>query len=47
MAVGQSKFEMNGINKAIKIGRLSNRIQSAKFTRVFKTNYNISVRIII
>lgn len=47
MAVGQGRFETNGINKSIKIGRFSYRIQSAKFTGVFITNYNISVRIII
>lgn len=40
MAVGQGRFEANGINKATEIGRLSNRIQSAKFTGVFRTNYN-------
>lgn len=45
--VDQGRFEMNGINKAIKIGRLSKRIQSVKFTGVFRTHYNISVRTII
>lgn len=35
MIVGQGTFEMNSINQAIKIGRLSERIQSAKFTGVF------------
>lgn len=47
MVAGQGRFEMNGINKAIKTGRLSSRMQSAKYTGVFRTNDNISVRIII
>lgn len=39
MAMGHGRFEMNGINKAIKIGRLSKRTQSAKLTGVFIVNF--------
>ena len=39
MAMGHGRFEMNGINKAIKIGRLSKRTQPAKLTVVFIVNY--------
>lgn len=47
MVVGQGSIEMHDVNKANKTERLSKRIQSAKFTGVSRTNYNVSVRIII
>ena len=39
MAMGHGRFEMNGTNKAIKIGRLSKRTRSAKLTGVFIANH--------
>ena len=39
MAMGHGRFETNGTNKAIKIGRLSKRTRSAKLTGVFIANH--------
>lgn len=47
IVLSQDRFWDKQLSKAVNIRIFSNKIWSAKFTRVFRNNYNISVRIII